>query len=110
MLVLSLIVICYLYVATKLLVFKRSIAADLKSSGVGVEQGRVDVKIVSAQGSRKIEYWMNEAQFPVLGDGIGSEIHEHFQNAAGNVSNQTNEIYRFYYLPQSKLILHYERL
>lgn len=113
LLVLSLIVVGYVYVAAKLFAFKRSVAADLKGVRVGIEQGRVEVKIIGAQGSRKIEYWMNGVRFPVLGDAIGSEIHRHFQDEPKIESgrgSQTNGIYRFYYLPQSKLILHHERL
>lgn len=112
LLVLGLIIGGYTYVAAKLFAFKRSVAADLNDSRVGIEQGRVEVRIVGARGSVKVEYWMNDAQFPVLGDAIGSEIQRHFQmepHAAASRRYQTNEIYRFYYLPISKLLLHFEK-
>lgn len=112
LLVLSLIVISYVYVAAKLLVFKRSVAADLNSSRVGIEQGHVDIKIVGSRGSLKVQYWMNNVEYSVLGDAIGSDIQRHFQNEsnmAGGGSYKTNKIYRFFYLPTSKLLLHIEQ-
>lgn len=112
LLVLSLIVIIYIYVAAKLFAFKRSVAADLNSSRVGIEQGRVDIKIVGTRGSLKVQYWMNNFQYFVMGDAISSEIQKHFQkesNQAGEGGYQTAEIYNFYFLPASKLLLHVEQ-
>lgn len=96
--------------AIKLRNFRRNLVADLHNNRVAVEQGRVRIKLPPRRSSSsRIEYRINDVLFQTLNDAIGTEIHRHFSGGAFvGRSRETTEEYRFYYLPQSKLLLHFE--
>lgn len=95
----------------KLQKFRRSVAVDLQNNRVAVEQGTVNIKVISSRnGSTVIEYRINGILFQIFSDAIGSETYQHFFSGAMVLkTRQTTEEYRFYYLPQSKLLLHFEQ-
>jgi hypothetical protein len=90
---------------------KRATAEDLRSSRVAVATGKVDVVVRRSRNSFSIHYWIGAAEYEVINDALGSEIHRHFfggDNITGQSSRQTAEVYNFYHLPESKYILHFE--
>ena len=112
MLIPILVLISLIALAIKVSVLWRSTSADLKKSRVKCEQGHLTIKIWSQGDTFRKTYSVNDVEFRILEDAIGAEIHRQFLSPIVNSSDSrtTVESYRFYYLPQSKLILHYEQI
>lgn len=108
----TLIIAAYTFIGLKLFNSSKDIKTDLKNERVSVEQGRLTIKVKARNDSLKAVYSINNVEFKVLQDAIGAEIDREFLSPVVNIgdSRTTVENYRFYYLPQSKLILHYERI
>jgi len=89
----------------------RALAEDLQTSHVAKSTGKVVVVVRRTRNNFSIHYRIDGVEFEFLNDALGTEIHQHFFGG-NNITNsrQTAEIYDFYHLPQSKLILHYERV
>lgn len=90
---------------------KSSTATDLKNNKVGIEKGKVFVKITRSGNSFNISYLMKDIEYILFDDAIGWEIHTHFfggPNITGQTSRETTEDYIFYFLPESKRLLHFE--
>jgi hypothetical protein len=84
---------------------------DLESNKVGIARGKVFIKISRTENSFNISYFMNNVGYILFDDALGWEIHTHFfggPNITGQVSRETKEDYIFYYLPESKRLLHFE--
>lgn len=93
--------------------FNRLVIADLSGSRVGTEQGRVKIAVIRSKNNPRVEFWMNEIKFPNIKDVIGTEIYDYLMRDSHSLTTYDYETagnYRFYFLPQSKLILHFERL
>ncbi len=108
----ALIIAAYTFTGLKLFNLSKDIKKDLKNGRVNVEQGRLKITIEARNDSLQTVYSINNIEFKVLHDALGAEIDNQFLSPIVNVgdSRTTVENYRFYYLPQSKLILHYERI
>ena len=106
----GLIIAVYTFVGWKLYSLSKDIKSDLKNGRVNSEAGRLTIKVETRNESLHVTYSINRVEFKVLEDVIGAEIHRQFLSSIINLgdSRTTVESYRFYYLPQSKLILHYE--
>jgi hypothetical protein len=90
---------------------KSQTAIDLQGSAVGIDKGKVFIKITRSENSFNINYSMNGVEYVLPDDAIGWEIHTHFfggPNITGQSSRETKEDYIFYCLPNSKLLLHFE--
>jgi len=98
--------------AIKVSALWRSTGADLKNSRVSCEQGHLTIKVWSSGDTFRKTYSVNNVEFKILEDVVGAEIHRQFLSPIANVadSRTTAESWRFYYLPQSKLIVHYEQV
>ncbi len=96
---------------TKVQHFRRRVRADLQNNRVSVEQGRVNIKVITSRdGGTVIEYRINGILFHLMSDAIGSGTYQHFfADTFVLKSRETTEEYRFYHLPQSKLLLHFEQ-
>lgn len=108
----ALIVAGYGFIVVKFFNLSRDIKTDLKNGSVTVEQGRLNIEVKTQNETLRITYSINGVEFKVLEDAIGAEINRQFLSPIVNVGDNrvTAESYSFYYLPQSKLILHYERI
>ncbi len=101
------------FVAVKLFGLSKEIKSDLQNGRAGIEQGNLKIDVSSsANRDLQIRYSVNQVEFKVLQDAIGDEINKQFLSRIINVGDSriTAESYRFYYLPQSKLILFYEQI
>lgn len=109
---LILLIAVYGYAGFKIFNLSKDIKADLQASRVEAKQGHLKIDVSSTNENLNITYSVNEIEFKVLQDAIGAEINRQFLSPIINVtdSRTTVESYRFYYLPQSKLILHYEKI
>lgn len=99
------------YVLTLWLRRRNSTAKDFQNDKVGVERGKVFIKISRSENSFNISYLMNEVEFILFDDAMGWEIHTHFfggPNVTGQTSRETKEDYIFYFLPESRRLLHFE--
>jgi hypothetical protein len=86
-------------------------AVDLQSNKVGIARGKVFIKISHTENSFNISYFMNNVEYILFDDALGWEIHTHFfggPNITGQSSRETREDYIFYFLPESKRLLHFE--
>jgi hypothetical protein len=106
------IIVAVITAAAMLLKYQRNVNADLKGKRVDCEQGRLNIKVETRQRSLATTYSINNVKFTILEDALGAEIHRQFLSPIIIVtdSRETQESYRFYYLPQSKLVLHYEKV
>lgn len=90
---------------------KNSTAIDLKDNKIALESGKVLVKIERSEDGFNFIYSINGFPFSVLEDVIGWEIHTHFfagANITGQTDRETIEIYNFFFLPKSRILLHFE--
>ncbi len=113
LLLLTLILFSLVWIYLEKQKFNRLVIADLSGSRVGIEQGRVKITVIRSKNNSRIEFRMNETKFPNIKDVIGTEIYDYLMRDSRPVTTNDYETagnYRFYFLPQSKLILHYERL
>jgi len=108
----ALIIAAYTFIGLKLFNLSKDVKTDLKNERVNVEQGNLSIKVHARNDSLQAAYSINNVEFKVLQDALGAEIDRQFLSPVVNVgdSRTTAENYRFYYLPQSKLILHYEQI
>lgn len=100
-----------IYVLALWLRRRNSTAKDFQTNKVGIERGKVFIKISRSENSFNISYWMNGVEYILFDDAIGWEIHTHFfgsPNITGQSSRETQEDYIFYFLPESKRLLHFE--
>ncbi len=104
--------IALIIIAAMLLQYQRNVNADLKGGKVAGEEGRLNIKVEMSGESLVTTYFIGNTKFTILEDAIGAEIHSQFLSPIINVtdSRETSESYRFYYLPQTKLVVHYENL
>lgn len=107
-----LLIAAYVFIGLKFFSLSKGIKTDLKNGSVNIEHGCLTIKIAPRNDSLHITYSINNVEFKVLQDALGAEIDRHFLSPVVSVgdSRTTSESYRFYYLPQSKLILHYEQI
>ncbi|MBX7170771.1 MAG: hypothetical protein K1X72_07425 [Pyrinomonadaceae bacterium] len=90
---------------------RNSTANDFLTNKVGISRGKVFIKISRTENSFNISYWMNGVEYILFDDAIGWEIHTHFfggPNITGQTDRETKEDYIFYFLPESKRLLHFE--
>lgn len=90
---------------------RSSTATDLQSNRVGIEKGKIFIKISRSENGFNISYLMKDIEYILFDDAIGWEIHTHFfggSNITGQSSRETTEDYIFYFLPESKRLLHFE--
>ena len=100
-----------IYVLVKWLRRRISTKQDFQSNKVGIERGKVFIKISRTENSFNISYWMNGVEYILFDDAIGWEIQTHFfggPNITGQTDRETKEDYIFYFLPESKRLLHFE--
>ena len=90
--------------------FMNKVGRDLNGMRVNCEQGRIKIVVTTTRNNHTVKYSVGAMEFKVLEDFIGAEIHK---DLLGGVffrqSTESREDYRVYYLPESKMILHYEK-
>lgn len=91
--------------------FKNEVNADLNGLRVNCAEGRIKIDIKTTRNNFSFNYSIGETKFKVLSDFIGTEIH---RELVGGIMApklaESEKIYRVYYLPESKMILHYEAI
>lgn len=91
--------------------FKRKVSQDLKGMRVDCAEGRIKIEIKTTRHNHSFNYSIGATNFKILSDFIGAEIH---QELVGGIMApklaESEKVYRVYYLPESKMILHYEAI
>jgi hypothetical protein len=86
---------------------------DLRGNKIGIQRGKVFINISRTENGFNISYVMNGTEYVLFDDAIGWEIHMHFfgsPNITGQTNRETEEDYIFYCLPESKRLLHWEKV
>ena len=106
--------VLFAYFAKVIFSWRRASVAlqnDLRNAVAANDSGPVRIDVRRTRNNFSIHYSMNGAEYSIFDDAIGWEIHQKFfdgSNISGPDVRESLERFRFYFLPQSKLLLHFE--